>query len=162
MADRSYIWCPFCEKQNNMQNELLRGNPESHLFRCQFGHVFDYQALMALNPTKMPIQVVEKPAPTDVKADFWIQPEILNRYRQKFPNQQHSTLNSVLAILLDDDYVIVSGEQARKLRAMNIRNGADMVACAENNKTLTDENEQLVKENDRFYNAVREKAAAEV
>ena len=131
-------------------------------FVANFGHVFDYQALTALNPTKMPMQVVEKPAPTDIKADFWIQPEILNRYRQKFPNQQHSTLNSILAILLDDDYVIVSGEQARKLRALNVKNGADMVATAENNRTLTDENEQLVKENDRFFSAVREKAAAEV
>jgi hypothetical protein len=162
MADRSFIYCPFCEKQNGMQIELLRGNPESHLFRCQFGHVFDYSALMAQNPTKMPLQVVEKPAPTDIQATFWIQPEILNKYRQKFQNQQNSTINSILAILLDDDYVVISGEQARKLKSMNIKNGAEMVACAENNNTLTSENEMLVKENDRFYSAVREKMGAEV
>lgn len=161
MADRSFIYCPHCERQLKIQEELLRGNPESHLFRCNMGHAFTYAALMELNPTKIPMQVAEKPGATDIKIDFWLPPDLINKYRQKFPNQQNSTIASVLAVILDDDYVLVSGAQARRLRQLNIKNGADMVACAENNLTLTDQNEQLVKEVDRFYNVLREKNPVE-
>ena len=57
--------------------------------------------------------------------------------------------------MLDDDLVVVSGDQARKLKKLNIKNGADMVACAEENQRLGGENADLVKENARFWNAMR-------
>jgi hypothetical protein len=154
MADRSFMYCPLCEKTHDIQVELFRGMPESHIFRCEQGHAFTYQRLIELNPTKIKLVTHEKPGPNDVKAEFWVNPKVLQDFRSKYANQQNSTINSILFLLLDEDLLMISGEQARKLKALGISTGADMLTTAEQIRTLTVENESLVKENDRFYRAI--------
>ena len=144
MADRSYIWCPLCEKTLQQQNELLRGNPETHLFKCAMGHSFEYAGLMAMNPTKIPYEHHEKPGAHDVKAEFWINSEVLNKFRQKYPNRESATVNSILHLHLNDDMMIISGEQAKKLRELGVRTAAEMVARIQVSKTLESENADLV------------------
>jgi hypothetical protein len=144
MADRSYIICPFCEKQLNQQNELFSRNPEVHIFKCSMGHSFEYAGLMAMNPSKIPYQHHEKPGQNDVKAEFWLDPKILSRFREKYANQQSSTVNSILQLSLDDDLIMVSGDQARKLKELGIRTAAEMVARVQVSRTLEAENADLV------------------
>lgn len=158
MADRSGIYCPYCEK-NEVKNELLRGAPEMHLFRCNLGHCFDYSALMAQSPNMVKLEVVEKPGPNDLKVSVFIEPAVWQRFCAKYPNQRNSTLNSILNLCVDDDLVLVSGDQARELKKLGVRTGADMLACAQNNNTLTVENEALVKENNRFLDAMTSRMA---
>jgi hypothetical protein len=157
MADRTGIYCPLCEQQG-VKAELLRGNPELHLFRCISNHALTYGQLYGpeaqFQPTMIKMVVPEKPAPTDIQATVWLNPGVWQKFCEKYPNQKNATINSILALLLDDDLVIVSGEQARKLKKLDIKNGADMVANAEENQRLTGENADLVKDNSRFYQAV--------
>jgi len=154
MAERSFIYCPFCERQNNLQTELLRGNPELHLYKCSLGHSFDYHTLMGMSPTMIKLEHIEKPRPTDVKAEFFVAPDLWGKFLAKFPNRKNATMESIMALSLDDDLIIISGEQAKKLKGFGIKTGQEMLACAENNQTLTAENEQLVRDNNRFYAAV--------
>ena len=153
MSDRAYYYCPTCQK-NGTKNELLRGAPEVHLFRCQMGHAFTYEQLQELGAEMIPLHVEEKPAPTDIKVQLFVDPNVWQKFTAKYPNQKASTINSILALMLDDDLVMVSGEQARKLKKLGIRNGADMIAAAEENKRLEGENADLVKDNQRFYSAI--------
>ena len=143
MADRAFYWCAICDK-TGMQNELFRGMPESFLFRCQLGHAFTYEQLQTSGARKIPLVVQEKPAPTDVQATFWVDPTVLSNFRQRFPNQQNATVNSILHELADGDVVIISGPAARKLKAKNIRSGEEMIANADENLRLTAENADLV------------------
>jgi hypothetical protein len=158
MAERSFIYCPYCEKQGT-QVELLRSNPDAHLYRCPFAHVFDYTTLMSLRPTMIKVEIQEKPNPTDIQAQVFINPELWKRFRERFPNRSNATMVSIMQLTLDDDVIVISGDQARKLKALGIKTGADIVACAENNQTLTDTNQQLVAENNKFYSAIAERMA---
>ena len=154
MADRSYYWCPTCEKAG-MKVELFRNNPEAHLFRDASNHAFTYEQLTQLNASKIPLTFQEKPGDHDVKADFWINDQVLNRYRQKFPVQANSTLNSILAIIVDDDFILLSGEQSRDLKKLGVKTGADMIATARQNQTLSAENADLVSKLDFFSRMMR-------
>jgi len=143
MAERSFMYCPTCE-HNGTQAELIRGNPEMHLFKCSMNHSFTYEQLSSLNPTKIKYQPKEAPGPNDVQASFFVPAEILLKFREKHPNQQNATIASILQLHLDDDLIIISGDQARKLKALGIRTGAEMLATAEVDRTLTAENADLI------------------
>ena len=154
MSERSFVWCPICQA-NGTQTELLRGAPELHIYRCAMGHAFEYEALMARNPTMIKLEAHEKPAPTDIKAQVWVNPELWAKFCAKFPDRKNATMVSIMSLSLDGDLVIISGEQAKKLKALGIKSGADMLATAENNRTLEAENSDLVRENSRFYAAIK-------
>lgn len=154
MADRAFIFCPFCEK-NSVKQELFTGMPENHLFRCQFGHVYERDALMAMNPTMIHYQHQEKPGPHDVKAQVWVSADLWNRFRDKYPDTLNATMASIMQLSLDGDLIIVSGEQAKKLKALGVTSGAGMVTCAEERQRLAGENEEIAKENSRFWEAIR-------
>jgi hypothetical protein len=158
MADRSYIYCPFCEK-NNVKEELLTGAPETHLFRCQFGHVFERQRLMDMNPTLIKYDHHEKPGPHDVKATVWVNGQLYQKFCEKFPERVSATMASIMALALDDNLIIVSGDQAKKLKELSVRTGAEMVSCAQVKRQLEAQNEELSKENNRFWDALRSNAA---
>ena len=142
MAERSFMYCPHCEK-TGVQSELFRGNPEMHLFRCLMNHAFTYDQLTALNPTKIQYVPKEVPGPTDVNASFFIPANILSKFREKYPNQQNATITSILQLHLDDDLIIISGEQARELKSLGVRTGQEMLVTAKQNRTLVAENETL-------------------
>lgn len=144
MADRAFIYCPHCERQNNQKTELFTRNPEVNLFKCLLGHSFEYAALMAMNPTMIHYEHNEKPGQNDIKAEFWVDPKILSRFREKYPNQQNSTINSILQLSVDGDMIIVSGDQARKLKELGVRTGAEMLARIQVSKTLEAENADLI------------------
>ncbi|HZD32267.1 MAG TPA: hypothetical protein VE779_11465 [Candidatus Angelobacter sp.] len=154
MPDRAFMYCPFCAK-DGVKAELFRGNPEMHLFRCMMQHAFTYQQLESMNVEKIKLEVVEKPLPTDIKAEVWVSPELWQRFRAKYPVQSNATMQSIMSLMLDDDLVIISGDQARKLKALNVKTGADMLSCAEEQKRLEGENADLVRENGKFYAAIR-------
>jgi len=115
---------------------------------------------MAMNPNMIHYEHHEKPGQNDIKAEVWVHPDLWGRFCAKFPDRKNATMASIMGLSLDDDLVIISGEQAKKLKALGIRTGAEMLACAENNRTLEAENADLARENGRFYSALRESVAA--
>ncbi len=137
MADRSYIYCPRCEAAG-VQLELVREMTE---FKCANGHSFVYSQLS--EATKMPLAFMEKPLTGEVKAEFFVNQDVLSKFRAKFPNRQNSTVNSILSLFLDDDLVVIDGKQAREMKKLGIKNGAEMLAAAQNNATLEGENNDL-------------------
>jgi len=145
--ERAFIMCPVCEKQG-IQAELYRGNPENHLYRCASNHALTYE--QTATATKIKLVVQEKPGPTDVRAEFWIDPNVLSKFREKFPNQQNATVNSILHELCDSDMVLISGALARELKRLKIKTGEDMVANAHECQRLEVENADLVSKLDFF------------
>jgi hypothetical protein len=124
-----------------MAVELLRDN---HTYSCMFGHqVVGYENLMSLHPRLIPLEFHEQPGTHDVKAEFWIQPNVLARFRELYPQQQSATVNSILALYLSGAPVIVDGQQAAALRKLGVRNGAEMLANAQAAQAIEIENEEL-------------------
>lgn len=109
-----------------------------------FGHsVEGYENFMSLGPRMIPLEFHEKPGPLDVKVDFWINSEVLEKFRSKHPNQQSSTVNSILSLYAVGDPVIIDGKQAADLRKLGVKNGAEMLALVETSKALEVENDEL-------------------
>ena len=139
MADRSYIYCPRCEAAG-VKIELVREMTE---FKCANGHSFVYTQLS--EATKIPLAFMEMPLTGEVKAEFFVNQDVLNKFKAKYPNRLNSTVNSILALFLDDDLVVIDGKQARAMKKLGIKNGAEMLAAVENNATLEGENNDLKK-----------------
>lgn len=144
MAKRAMMYCPTCRRVGLPQEELFLDMPENNVFRCHNGHAHgDYMELMEMSPELIKLVVMEKPQPNDIKAEFFIDKEVLTKFRSMYPNQQSSTVSSVLSLFIYGEPVLVDGIQAKKLREMGVRNGAEMVAALEVTKSLESEIEGL-------------------
>lgn len=155
------FYCPGCERQGIQNVELVRGQPEMHLFRCAIGgHAYTYEQLRTLGAKMVQTAVAYTPPPAYVKGHVFLPPELWAKFCQKYPQQTSPTLESILSLLLDDDLILISGAQARELKKLGVKTGADMVETAKSNQTLTATNEDLVRENSRFYQAIAEHANA--
>lgn len=141
MADRAMMYCPTCRNLGQLMNnpalktiELMR-DPDA--CRCVNGHTFpDYMALMALEPEKIKLVPMEKPQPTDVKIDVWIDKDIWEKFNAAYPHQKNSTVQSIMSLHLYGEPVIIDGVQAEKMRKLGVRNGQEMLAALEVAKTL--------------------------
>lgn len=140
MADRAFMWCPICDK-NGVNNEIAR--TDNTTFECGIGHKYTYESLMAQHPRMIKLEVVHKPNVGDVKTEVWINGEALAKFNQMYPNQLSATLDNLVRQHLDGDLIIVDGMQARELKSLGIRTGAEMLSAIKNGKTLEDTNATL-------------------
>jgi|SRR5580658_2009580 hypothetical protein len=144
MAKRAMMFCPTCDMMAQTFNnpalrdtELFTEMPENDVFRCTNGHAEpNYIALMAKNPRLIKLVPQEKPQPTDVRVDVWIDKDIWEKFHAIYPHQTNSTIQSIMSLHLTGQPVIIDGPQAKKLNAMGVRNGAEMVAALEVAKSL--------------------------
>lgn len=158
MADRAYMYCPLCRDNSGAKVELMR---DAHLFNCPMGHTITQDRMGVLNPEKIKLQFFFKPGPHDVKTEAWVNGEVLSRAKEKLGEQFHPTIDSILRVAVTGDYVLVDGVQAKELRKRNIKNGQEMVACAQDNERLENENSQL-KEKIAYFEGIFAKAAESV
>lgn len=156
------MYCPTCRDlaafTNNpvlMAIELMR---DMDMIRCANGHTFpDYNALMAMNPTKIRLAPQDIRQPGDVKVEFWVDGTILAKFRERFPFQQNSTVQSILSLYcLGEDPVIIDGVQAKKLREMGVKNGQEIIAEMGVKSELQAEIDGLKQENKTIRSMVRE------
>lgn len=158
MPEHSF-YCPGCERQGIPNVELVRGQPEIHIFRCSVGgHAYTYDQLRTLGAKMVTAQLAYTPPPTYVKGHVFLPPELWAKFCQKYPQQVSPTMESIISLLMDDDLILVSGEQARELKKLGVKTGADMLETAKSNQALSVTNEDLVRENSRFYQAIAEHA----
>lgn len=138
MAQRGFMYCKPCEDAGT-KVELISGNPEMHLFRCPVNgaHIFTYDQTASF--TKIPMQFTEKMGPGDVKVDLFVDAEVLAKFKDMYPNRINATVGQILRSHLDGDLVIIDGMQARELKSLGIKNGAEMLAVAKNNQTMEDQ-----------------------
>lgn len=134
MPERSGIYCPNCQPQ---KVELVRGNPELHVFRCPMNHAFEYGQLE--HAEKVPLVFHEKPGPHDVKVEVWVHGPSFQKFREMYPNQINATMTSIITAHLSGEVVIIDGSQAKELRRLGIKNGAEMVAAAQSVSSLEDQ-----------------------
>lgn len=126
----AYTHCPLC-KRNGTAGVMLRR--EKHEFVCPFQHRFNWAQLQQfpLEMTPMSAIVTEQPDPNCIKMAVWVLPDTKARLEEKFAGRLIVTLGTFLAALADDQLVILTGEDAAKLRAKGIRNSVQIVAAIE-------------------------------
>lgn len=141
MAKRAMMFCPLCRKVGQNEVELFTENPEYDVFRCaNQAHAFpNYLQLMEMNPDKIKLIPQEKPQAGDVKAEFWIDKEILSRFEAMYPNQKNATVQSILSCFLYGTPIIIDGVQAKKLKELGVKTGAEVLSAIEVGKTLEGE-----------------------
>jgi hypothetical protein len=140
MAKRAMMYCPRCRMVGLPQVELVTENPEQDVFRCPNSHAFtNYMELMKLNPDMIKLIAQEKPQAGDVKTEVWVDKQVLDRFNSLYPAKINATVNSILSLHLYGDPVIIDGIQAKKLHAMHVRNGAEVVAALEVARALEDQ-----------------------
>ncbi len=145
MADRAYMKCPACRDSGNATPpELMRNQGDPNFF-CPLGHVLTPERLQLLRPEMIRLQPTFKPRDTDVKAEFWCNPDVLQKAKEALGVNFHRTLESILQCALTGDYILVDGQQATELTKLGVRNGAEMLATAKENQRLAGENEEFTK-----------------
>ena len=140
MAKRAMMFCPRCRMVGLNEVELVTGNPEDDVFRCPNSHAFtNYMELMRLNPDKIKLVPQEKLGTNDIKVELIVNKDLWEQYNKVYPNKIHSTFQSIVSLYLLGEPVIIDGVQAKRLKAMGVRTGAEMVAAIEVSKTTEDQ-----------------------
>lgn len=140
MAKRAMIYCPRCRHVGLPTVELVTENPEPDVFRCPNSHAFtSYLELMKMNPDMIKVVAHETPQPNQEKVEVWVDRGVVSKFREQFPAKLNSTVESIMTLALLGDYIIIDGVQAKKIRALGVKNGAEMVAALEVGKGLEGE-----------------------
>jgi len=148
MADRAYMYCPYCRNQGNARAELLIDNNTD--FHCLMGHRAPRATMMALQPEMIPTEVHFKPGPNDVKAEIWVNSEVLMQAKEKLGQRFHPTIASLIRCCMAGEPVVIDGQQAAELRKLNVKNGAEMVAVAKLNNELAGQVDSLTEQLNRW------------
>src|SRR5271170_5672217 len=106
----AYIYCPHCRKVGT-DVVLTR---ETYLFRCPFGHAFEYAQLQGMAARGELVEmikthIIEQPADSDVKKEIWINPVLWERLNQKLEGRLLVTLRTVFSALCDDSIIFIEG-----------------------------------------------------
>lgn len=140
MADRAFMYCPLCRDNGSPRVELMR---DMNLFTCLMGHSIVGERLQMLKPEMIRTEVIWKPGTGDVKTEVWVNQEVLMKAKEVLGNRFHPTIASIIRSCMAGEPIIIDGVQAEELKKLGIRNGAEMVATAKQNKELVGMNEDL-------------------
>lgn len=132
-GERTMIWCPLCDK-NGVNNEIVR--EDNIVMKCGIGHSFTYASLMSHGPRMIRLEVIEKPNIGDVKVEVWVNGDALAKFNQMYPNRMSATVDNIIRQHCDGDIIIIDGMQAREMKSLGIRTGAEMLAAIKNARTL--------------------------
>ena len=148
-------YCPMCRNNGNPSVTTTRDN--ANVF-CLMGHSMSQTAFWAMKPDMIKTEVRFAPGPNDVKAEVWVNSEVLMRAKEALGERFHPTLASIIRCCMAGEPVVIDGQQAAELRKLGVKNGAEMVAVAKQNSELAGQNEdlteQLNKWEKRFENAL--------
>lgn len=148
-------YCPICRSNGSLNVQAMRDNVDCF---CLMGHRMPHAAFWAMNPDKMKTEVHFQPGPNDVKAEVWVNNEVLIKSKEALGERWHATMASIIRSCMAGAPVLIDGQQAEKLRKLGVKNGAEMVATAEQVRELSGQNESLVEKlnewEDRFRNAL--------
>jgi hypothetical protein len=149
MADRAMAYCPDCRANGNPTVEAMRDNVDCF---CVLGHKQPHAAFWAKNPDMIKTEVHFKPGPHDMKAEIWVNAEVLTKAKQALGERFHPTIASLIRACMAGEPVLIDGVQAAELRKLGVRNGAEMLATAKLNLELAGQNENLVEQVNRWEN----------
>ena len=156
MADRAYMYCPVCRNLGNPKAELQRDNVDMF---CLMGHRIPHAQIMSMNPEMIPTEVRFKPGPNDVKAEIWVNRDVLMQAKEKLGERFHPTIASLIRCCMAGEPVVIDGQQAAELRKLNVKNGAEMVAVAKLNNELAGQVDSLTEQVVRWETRITEALA---
>ena len=140
----AYMFCTVCRQNGNPSVPLQR---DGHILRCEFGHQPSSQQLYGADMVKASDIFLETPAITDIMWKIPINPRVKAVLEDKLKGRILVTIGTLLAALADDTLVMITGEQAAELRALGVKNGADMLSAVktakETERSLADAVTQL-------------------
>jgi hypothetical protein len=150
----AYTFCPICRQNGNNSSPIQR---DGHVLKCNFGHSVSGSDLQRFGAdmVKSGDVFIEQPTITDIKWSIWVNPTVKERLEKKLAGRIMVTIATLLAALSDDSLVMITGEQAAKLRAMGIHNGADMLAKAESEVQTAKERDDCLNQIERFMQVMK-------
>jgi len=143
MADRAFMYCPLCRNAGNPTAELMRDNVDMF---CLMGHKMPHAQMLALNPDMIKTAVRFAPGAGDVKAEVWVNQEVLMKAKESLGERFHPTVASLIRSCMAGQPVLIDGAQAAELRKLGIKNGAEMITAAKLNAELSGQVENLTAE----------------
>lgn len=155
MADRAFMYCPFCRQLGSPTVELMRDNVD---FFCAMQHRGPHASILAMQPDMIKAEAYFKPGPHDMKVEVWVNQEVYQKAMQALGQRFHPTMASLIRCCMAGEPIVIDGQQAAELRKLGVRTGADMVVTAKLNLELSGQNESYVKTinewEDRFSRAM--------
>lgn len=149
----AYTFCPICKQQGTDRSPLQRDGTGS--IKCQFQHgPFTLEQLQSADMVKSSELFIEQPTITDIRWPIFVNPDVKARLERKFSGRLMITLGTYLAALSDDSIVMITGEQAAKLRALGVKNGAEMLSTIEMAKENERELDEANKTIQRFMTMI--------
>lgn len=133
---RAYIYCPRCEREYSQKVEMKRDGP---YIKCAMGHTLEHTKAGDMHPEMIPLNVIEQPSDNAVKKEFWVHPETYNLLQQKFAGRFLVTMGTFFDNLANDSIMFINGDDARKLRELGFKTGAEMAAMAQQGKKLQED-----------------------
>ena len=148
-------YCPMCRNNGNPSIQAMRDNVDCF---CLMGHRMPHAAFWSMKPDLMKTEVRFAPGANDVKAEIWVNQEVLMKAKEALGERFHPTIASLIRCCMAGLPVMIDGQQAAELRKLGVKNGAEMLAVAKQNSELSGQNEdlteQLNKWEKRFENAL--------
>lgn len=137
---RAYMYCPMCGI-NGQKVELCR---DQQKLLCQFSHTFEYSMIQQMmksgNPPEMiKTEIIEKPSEHAEKFGVWMHPNTWKLLQERYKGRLLVTLGTVMDALADGSIIFITGEDAKKLKAVGINGSKEMVAMAESRKDLEEQ-----------------------
>jgi hypothetical protein len=136
-------YCPMCRNNGTPNIQAFRDNVDCY---CVMGHRMPHGQFWAMNPEMIKTEVRFTPGAGDVKAEIWVNSEVLMKAKEALGERFHPTIASLIRSCMAGEPVIIDGQQAAELRKMGVKNGAEMLATAKQNIDLAAQNENLSEE----------------
>ena len=153
MADRAFMYCPYCRNQGNSRSELQRDMVDMF---CLLGHKASHAQMMSMNPEMIRAEVHFKPGPNDMKVEVWCNSEVFMKAKEALGERFHPTMASLIRCCMAGEPIMIDGQQAAELRKLGVRNGAEMLAVAKLNNELAGQNESLTEELNKWENRFKD------
>jgi len=136
-------YCPMCRNNGSPAVQAMRDNRDCF---CLMGHRLSHAQFWAMKPDMMKTEVRFAAGAGDVKAEVWVNQEVLMRAKEALGERFHPTIASLIRCCMAGEPVLIDGAQAAELRKLGVKNGAEMVAAAKLNADLSGQVENLTAE----------------
>lgn len=145
---QAYMYCPLCDDMQHIESPLRRSGED--LLKCGLGHQFHYRDLQRLQQQgkkikMIPTEVIEVPPDHCQKFGVFVHPERWASLQVKLKGRFHATLGTLLDALDDDALMIISGEDAQKLKRRGLNTSSQILAMAEGYHQMELEKDDLLK-----------------
>ena len=146
LSPESGIYCPLCRDQRGDRTQDMVRDRGNSVYRCAFGHTLPPDAVRLMHPDMKPFITREIPDPNlDVRPEIWLRKALWEPFSKKYSGRVWATFNALMQTILDDDFMLMTGDVVRKLNEGGIRKQEDILAVVRRNSELVAENETLQK-----------------